>query len=656
METEELGGYRLIEELGAGGMGVVYLGVDGGNSPVAVKVLHPHISSDDTARKRLARETRTLRRIKHPRIAEVLDAELESDRPFIVTEFVDGTTLSADVREHGPFQEDELVHFGHALLDALNAVHEAGVIHRDLKPANVMIMDGEPMVIDFGIAQVADEVKVTATGLVMGTPGYLSPEIADGKPSSEKTDWWGWAATMVFAATGRNPFGSGPLEAVLGRVAMGKADLEDVPQRFVPLLRACLEPKPERRPSGAMILQALVDIESGRVPELGGATRTQIPQANAHADATMVSGSGAAAGAGLAGAGAAAAASGGGAYPGQPRAHHGPPQTAVGLPAVAQQGQAGPYGSAGAPAQPDARHQGAPGGQGWQSQPAVQQRYSQHAPQGQHGSPGPGHAGAATASAPGFAPQGQGQRPYGALTLDEAQRQRNAQQGIQPYGQQPGPVQSHGPGSAVAGYSPYSPQGARVPTAPWLLLAFNVFGIVFTALGPVLVAVVMVLWQITARTAGRLHTARRRRVVEYGPQAAGAWSAAARAPGSALAATLTTVLSLLLPTVAALAAAVLAWLDIVGIVPSGRNEEWSLWAAGLVFGVVLWLGPGSHNLRLGSRVLFTPLTRSRRTGMVAAIVLGALALLAVTTVLGGASAVWWPLPENPFDYLPEPGA
>jgi predicted Ser/Thr protein kinase len=291
-------------------MGVVYLGVDGGNSPVAVKVLHPHISSDDTARKRLARETRTLRRIKHPRIAEVLDAELESDRPFIVTEFVDGTTLSADVREHGPFQEDELVHFGHALLDALNAVHEAGVIHRDLKPANVMIMDGEPMVIDFGIAQVADEVKVTATGLVMGTPGYLSPEIADGKPSSEKTDWWGWAATMVFAATGRNPFGSGPLEAVLGRVAMGKADLEDVPQRFVPLLRACLEPKPERRPSGAMILQALVDIESGRVPELGGATRTQIPQANAHADETMISGAGAAAGAGLAGAGAGAVASG----------------------------------------------------------------------------------------------------------------------------------------------------------------------------------------------------------------------------------------------------------------------------------------------------------------------------------------------------------
>ena len=273
---QELGGYRLIEELGSGGMGVVYLGVDGGNNPVAVKVLHPHIANDETARKRLARETRTLRRIRHPRIAEVLDAELDSAQPFIITEFVDGQTLSDDVRDNGPFAEDELVHFGHALLDALNAVHDAGVIHRDLKPANVMIMDGEPMVIDFGIAQVADEVRVTATGLVMGTPGYLSPEIADGKSSSEKTDWWGWAATMAFAATGRNPYGSGPLEAVLGRVAMGKFDLDGAPKNFAPLIAACLDPKPERRPSGQMILDALVDIESGRAPQLGSGDRKSV--------------------------------------------------------------------------------------------------------------------------------------------------------------------------------------------------------------------------------------------------------------------------------------------------------------------------------------------------------------------------------------------
>src|SRR5699024_8764694 len=138
----------------------------------------------------------------------------------------------------------------------------------DLKPANVMIMDGEPMVIDFGIAQVADEVRVTATGLVMGTPGYLSPEIADGKNSSEKTDWWGWAATMAFAATGRNPYGTGPLEAVLGRGAMGKFDLDGAPRHFVPLIGSCLAPKPERRSSRKIIPAAVVNIEAGRTPQV----------------------------------------------------------------------------------------------------------------------------------------------------------------------------------------------------------------------------------------------------------------------------------------------------------------------------------------------------------------------------------------------------
>ncbi|WP_293876392.1 serine/threonine-protein kinase [uncultured Brevibacterium sp.] len=280
MAVEQLGNYRLIEELGSGGMGVVYLAVDPNNKPVAVKVLHPSIANDQTARMRLAREVRTLRRIQHPRIAAVLDAELETDTPYVVTEFVDGLTLSDDVRENGPFAEDELVHFGHALLDALTAVHNAGVVHRDLKPANVMIMDGEPMVIDFGIAQAADEVKVTVTGLVMGTPGYLSPEIVDGKQSNEKTDWWGWAATMAFAATGHNPYGSGGIEAVIARVASGRANLQGVPERFVPLLRACLDPKPERRPSGQMILEALVEIESGQVPSLGGAVPAPPPAPN----------------------------------------------------------------------------------------------------------------------------------------------------------------------------------------------------------------------------------------------------------------------------------------------------------------------------------------------------------------------------------------
>ena len=313
---QDLGGYPPSSRSSARAAWVSSTSVSTAETALAVKVLHPHIANDETARKRLGREVRTLRRIKHPRIAEVLDAELESSQPFIITEFVDGQTLSDDVRDHGPFAEDELVHFGHALLDALNAVHESGVIHRDLKPANVMIMDGEPMVIDFGIAQVADEVRVTATGLVMGTPGYLSPEIADGKTSSEKTDWWGWAATMAYAATGRNPYGSGPLEAVLGRVAMGKFDLDNAPRNFVPLIAACLDPKPERRPSGQMILDALVDIESGREPQLGsgpaaGASNQASPTGTARMPAVDGGGGNGSGYGGAAAFGAAGAAAGG---------------------------------------------------------------------------------------------------------------------------------------------------------------------------------------------------------------------------------------------------------------------------------------------------------------------------------------------------------
>ncbi|MCQ9369068.1 protein kinase [Brevibacterium sp. 91QC2O2] len=287
MVLTEIGGYRLERELGSGGMGVVYLGYDRAGQPVAIKVLHPYIAGDVAARARLAREVRTLRRIRHPRIAEVYYAELDAERPFIVTQYVAGPTLSADVRSHGPFDEAELVHFGHALLDALEAVHAAGVVHRDLKPANVMIADGEPMVIDFGIAQAADDVQVTATGLVMGTPGYLSPELADGHTATPATDWWGWGATVAFAASGRNPFGSGPLEAVLGRVAMGRAQLDGVPARFVPLLTACLDPDPAARPAAAQILSALVDIEAGQMPVLPVA---------ADAPTTVLPGSGAGSG------------------------------------------------------------------------------------------------------------------------------------------------------------------------------------------------------------------------------------------------------------------------------------------------------------------------------------------------------------------------
>ncbi|MGO2154066.1 MAG: protein kinase domain-containing protein [Brevibacterium aurantiacum] len=695
---QDLGGYRLIEELGSGGMGVVYLGVDGGNNPVAVKVLHPHIANDETARKRLGREVRTLRRIKHPRIAEVLDAELESSQPFIITEFVDGQTLSDDVRDHGPFAEDELVHFGHALLDALNAVHESGVIHRDLKPANVMIMDGEPMVIDFGIAQVADEVRVTATGLVMGTPGYLSPEIADGKTSSEKTDWWGWAATMAYAATGRNPYGSGPLEAVLGRVAMGKFDLDNAPRNFVPLIAACLDPKPERRPSGQMILDALVDIESGREPQLGsgpaaGASNQASPTGTARMPAVdggggNGSGYGGAAAFGAAGAAAGGAAAGAaagygaagfdgsgygatghgsprGGYPGSgpggtnPQGYPQPGYSPHGQPGQGQRPQAQPLQGQpvqGQPVQgqqPQARSGMMPGGQG--SPPTM--------------APGPMNRGTAPPvrnpnggiqAAPGSAMAGTnlGGAGYGLAGPPAARGGPPAGQGTArpdpngtgvQAGQQSRPVQ---PGQPGYGWAPMTYRTVR--TGGWVVFGLILLAIAIMPLGPLLVTLLVFLWSILARTGTRLDRKAQKHRFERGTDGGGVLRSLASAPAAILASVLTSIATLILPAIAGIAMLVLTRLDIAGIVPSGYSEQWSVWAAGAAGALVLWLGPGAGSLRYGSRLMVSGVTRNHLGRLIALSAIALLIIIGIMAVQSGSGMSWWPLTSNPFTYLPDP--
>ena len=239
-----LGVYRLVQRLGEGGMGVVHLGLDPHGRAVAIKVLRAHIAYDPDARARLNREVATLSRVRHPLVAEVLDADVDGDQPFVVTRYVPGLTLDAEVRERGPMPPALLVQLGRGLSSALEAIHAAGVVHRDLKPANVLMLDGDPVVIDFGIAHVADDVRLTMTGLVMGTPGYLSPELVNGSAVTAATDWWGWAATLAFAASGQPPFGRGPADVVIDRVRRGEPDLAGVDARLRPLLRAALSPDP----------------------------------------------------------------------------------------------------------------------------------------------------------------------------------------------------------------------------------------------------------------------------------------------------------------------------------------------------------------------------------------------------------------------------
>ena len=256
-QGEWIGPYRLIEQLGEGGMGVVHLALAQSGRAVAIKVLREHIAHDHEARSRLAREVQTLARVQDARVAAVLDADTEGLRPYIVTRYIPGPALDRVVSERGPLQGEALLRLGQGLTGALHAIHAAGVIHRDLKPANVLLLDGDPVVIDFGIAHVADDIRLTMTGLVMGTPGYLSPEVVEGGLVTEATDWWGWAATLAFAASGVPPFGRGPMGAVLDRVRRGQADLSGVDVRLVPLLRAALSPMADERPHAEEIVEAL---------------------------------------------------------------------------------------------------------------------------------------------------------------------------------------------------------------------------------------------------------------------------------------------------------------------------------------------------------------------------------------------------------------
>lgn len=279
----KIGPYRLIEKIGEGGMGVVYLARDTENRKVAVKVLGPAVAADPDARRRLAREVETMRRIRSQYVAQVVDADVTGAAPYVVTRYVPGRTLEATVRDDGPLRGQALDRLAFGLAEALTAIHAAGVVHRDLKPANVMLEDGRPVVIDFGIAHVPDATRLTRTGLVMGTPGYVAPEVIEGQPSSGATDVHSWGTTVAFAASGRQPFGTGDFQAIFYRVLQGEATLTGVPPQLLPLVRAALGTDPRSRPTARWL--AAKCAETARA----GVTRTdQAPASGTRADATRV--------------------------------------------------------------------------------------------------------------------------------------------------------------------------------------------------------------------------------------------------------------------------------------------------------------------------------------------------------------------------------
>jgi hypothetical protein len=255
-----VGEFQLRARLGAGGMGQVYLGFSPAGRAVAVKVVHAELARDAEFRHRFAREVAAARAVSGMYTAPVVAAGLDDDPPWLATAYVPGPSLAEVVGRHGPLPELAVWRLAAGLAEALRAVHACSLVHRDLKPANVLLAADGPHVIDFGISRAFEGTTVTAVGMVVGTPGYMSPEQAEGVQAGPASDVFSLGCVLAFAATGNAPFGGGSAAGVLYRVVTGQPDLSGVPGRLREVISACLAKDPSRRPDlaalGAMITQA----------------------------------------------------------------------------------------------------------------------------------------------------------------------------------------------------------------------------------------------------------------------------------------------------------------------------------------------------------------------------------------------------------------
>ena len=259
-DPASLGQYEVVGKLGEGGQGAVYLGRSPSGAYVAIKLLHVQMNTDSSARTRFAREVEAAQRVSPFCTAQVLDHDLNGRPPYIISEFIDGPPLYDVVLQEGPFRGTSLERLAIGTATALAAIHEAGIVHRDFKPNNVLLASDGPRVVDFGIARSVDsqQSSVTATGMVVGTPGYLAPEQLTGEPLTPAVDIFAWGATMVFAATGHSPFEAETLPVIINRILNEQPDLSSLTGTMRELVGAALDKNPRRRPAAHQLLLRLL--------------------------------------------------------------------------------------------------------------------------------------------------------------------------------------------------------------------------------------------------------------------------------------------------------------------------------------------------------------------------------------------------------------
>ncbi|MFI7702255.1 serine/threonine-protein kinase [Nonomuraea sp. NPDC049480] len=264
-DPETVEGYRLAGRLGEGGQGIVYLAEAPDGGKVALKLLRADSMGDAEASDRFVREVALARRVATFCTARVVETGLWEGRPYIVSEYVDGPTLTEVVRADGPRSGASLHRLAIGTVTALVVIHQAGIVHRDFKPSNVLLPADGPRVIDFGIAKALD-LTSTMTSAVVGTPAFMAPEQLGGARPGPATDMFAWACTMLYAASGRFPFGQDSLPAVINRIMTEQPDagcVEDPGLRA--LIVDCLAKDPAARPSASAALMRLLGVPQGAV-------------------------------------------------------------------------------------------------------------------------------------------------------------------------------------------------------------------------------------------------------------------------------------------------------------------------------------------------------------------------------------------------------
>jgi eukaryotic-like serine/threonine-protein kinase len=262
-DPQSIGPYRLVGQLGQGGMGRVFLGVSPGGRPVAVKAIRTELAANPEFRARFGREVAAARRVSGVFTAQVVDADVDGPVAWMATAYVPGPSLAEAVDTHGPLPEASLLALAAGLAESLNAIHAAGVVHRDLKPSNVLLAEDGPRVIDFGISRATESTMLTQAGLVVGSPGFMSPEQAMGSDVGPPSDIFNLGAVLAFAATGEGPFGTGTTAALLYRVVHGAPSLDLVPPTVRPLIEHCLAKNPRQRPTANGLLAEVGALQPG---------------------------------------------------------------------------------------------------------------------------------------------------------------------------------------------------------------------------------------------------------------------------------------------------------------------------------------------------------------------------------------------------------